>query len=82
MGKPTVAQLSERVEQLESNAANVFVASGTVWDADQLGHVIEKYSRYGELVKMELTINHSVGKDAYHYIIWHYKLLNREQTNE
>jgi hypothetical protein len=79
MSKPTVAQLNDRLAELEASKPNIFVAAGTVWTAEQLATLVEKYSRYGELVKMDLTISHSPGKTAFRYIIWHYQLLNREE---
>jgi hypothetical protein len=78
MSKPTVAKLDERITKVEKRQPNVYVAAGTVWNYKQLNEVIDKHSRYGELIKMELTIDHAPSKNAFHYIIWHYRLLNRE----
>lgn len=82
MSKTTVSTLDERVKNLERTRANVFVAAGTVWNFKQLNEVIDEYSHYGELVKLELTIDHSPNKNAYHYIIWHYELLNRVEAKD
>lgn len=79
MSKPTVTQLDDRLTELEASKPNIYVAAGTVWTPEQLAAKVEEYSRYGELVKMEVTISHSPGKTGFHYIIWHYQLLNREQ---
>ena len=79
-GENIVSKLnnSDRITALEqSPKPNVFVAAGTVWNYEQLNEVIDNYSRYGELVKLELTIDRTPSKNAYHYIVWHYELLNR-----
>lgn len=79
MSRTTVAVLDERVRKLEAVRGEVLVSAGTVWNTEQLGEVIEDKNRYGELIKLELTIDHTVGKNKYNYIIWHYPLLNREE---
>lgn len=76
--RKTVAELAQDVNILREEASNVQFASGTVHNHAQLGAVIEKYSRYGELIKAEVTIGHSPGKNAYSYQIWHRPLLNKD----
>ncbi len=82
MGKKTVAELDKEVQELKKVVGNVQLAAGTVWNPTQVAEVIEEYSRYGELVKAEFTIDHSPSKDAYHYQIWHYPLLNRGDKDD
>jgi len=78
MSKPT---LTERVKRLEEeNKPNVFVAAGTVWNYKQLNETISEYNRYGELLKLELTIDTTPSKTAYHYIIWHFELLRGDDN--
>lgn len=48
---------------------NTHIASGTCWNADQLAEVIEKYDRYGELIKMEITHGFTPGKKQYHWLV-------------
>jgi hypothetical protein len=76
--RKTVKQLSEELEEFKGEGRVARVASGSCFNHAQMGAIIEKYARYGELIKAEITVDHSVGgSNQYHYIILHYPLLNK-----
>lgn len=77
MSKKTVAQLDEEFQQLKDNSSNVQLEHVTVWHWEQVAVELEKYNRYGELIKMEITKGTPQGSNrCYHLMIWHRPLLN------
>lgn len=78
MSKKTVAQLDAEIQELKTRAGNVQLSGGTCWNHAQMGAILEKYARHGELVKAEITAEHTPSNNGYHYQIWHYPLLNPE----
>jgi len=78
MSKKTVATLSEELKAVKYEAGNAHIAQITCWNWEQVAVELEKYNRYGELIKMEVTQDLNKGKKCYNLVIWHYALLNRE----
>ena len=78
MTKKTVAELDAEFQDFRQTVGNVQVASGTCWNHAQMGAILEKYARHGEMLKSEIRVDHTPSHNGYHYVIWHLPLLNPE----
>jgi hypothetical protein len=79
MKRPTVAKLNEELENVRMEAGDVFVSSFVLWDWEQIAGEIERYDRYGEMIKAELTHSFDPDKRQYQLIIWHRRLRNLDE---
>lgn len=77
MSKKTVAQLDAEVQYMKSQMSNIQLSQVSCWNWEQVAVELEKHSRHGELIKMEITLEHFPDKNKYILDIWHYPLLNR-----
>jgi len=80
--KKTVAQVDAELQKFKAEAGDVKISSGTCWNSRQLGAIIERYSRYGEMIKCEITVAWKPGQRGYHYAIYHKALLNPESRTK
>lgn len=78
MSRKTVSQLDVEIQEIKTEMSNVQLSAGTCWNHAQMGAILERFARHGELVKAEITIDHGVSSNGYHYQIWHRPLLNPE----